>query len=251
MIPYCRHDLLWLSKAGREYALKNIQSCIPQVELNEKSMLILGPPLIPAIVRKQEAEQGEGLQKAQLKALDGYISAGFSSPVIIDGVRLRIGSKVLIDSIEKRLSPIDVVDLAKTEKKSLPFLEILNGLARKGVKCNIKVGCFGSAALQLVTGLPYWRDGSDLDIYLQCNGTRGDLELFFKEVLKYEEQSGITIDAEIEFPGFYGVKLKEFFAPGNLVLGKGLYDVKLFNKLSFPKGAGAKKGAGSKTGELS
>jgi len=235
MIPYKRHDLLWLSKAGREYALKNIQSCIPQVELNEKRALILGPPLIPAIVRRQEVEQGGGLQKAPREDLkDRLFCVGFSSPVIIDGVRLLIGSEVPLDSIEKRLSPFDVVDSVKKEKKSLPFHEILNDLFRAGVRCNIKVGCFGSAALQLVTGLPYWREDSDLDIYLQCDGTRGDPELFFKEVLKYEEQFGITIDAEIEFPGFYGVKLKEFFTPGNFVLGKGLYDVKLLDKLSFP-----------------
>lgn len=45
-----------------------------------------------------------------------------------------------------------------------------------------------------------------------------------------EAQSGVRLDAEIELTGGYGVKLKELLSPSKTVLGKGLYDVVLFEK---------------------
>ena len=232
MTPYNRHDLLWLSKAGREYALQNIESCIPSVDNKDLSddeirTLILGPPQIPAIVRRQEAAE------------KGFLQVGFSSATVIDGVRLRIGSKVPVNCIERHITPFDVIkfDVTKTEKRPLPIFEILKALLEAGNCYNIRVGCFGSAALQLATGLPYWRENSDLDIYLKNEGTRKDLDLFYRQLLKCEEQFGVTIDAEIEFPGRYGVKLKELFAPGKWVLGKGLYDVVLQKKSTEEEGS--------------
>jgi phosphoribosyl-dephospho-CoA transferase len=224
MTPYNRHDLLWLSQAGRDFAFNNILSCIPAVydkQIDEKQIraIILGEPQIPAIVRRQEASVEKGL-----------LSIGYSSTTIIDGVRLRIGCKTPINCITRRMSPFDVVnDAIKCEKKLQPDLIILKALVEAGNHSGILVGCFGSAALQLVTGLPYWRENSDLDIYLQSKGTRQELEMFFNELLKIEDQFDITIDAEIEFPHFYGVKLKELFSAGKYVLGKGLNDVALLN----------------------
>ena len=224
MIPYNRHDLLWLSEAGRDYALHNIESCIPlmdnkDIDNDEIRTLILGPPQIPAIVRRQEAAE------------KGFLQVGFSSPTVIDGVRLRIGSKVPVNCIKRHITPFDVVDdTIKNKNSPSSVFKILKALVDAGSKNNIQVGCFGSAALQIVTGLEYWRENSDLDIYLRCGETRQNIEPFYRKLLKLEEQFGITMDAEIEFPGRYGVKLKELFAPGKWVLGKGLYDVALQKK---------------------
>ena len=215
MIPYKRHDLVWLSDAGKDYALHNIQNCIPPVSDREISSLILCAVPIPAIVRRQECAE----QK--------LLCIGFSFPRIIEGVRLRIGSKVPLDCVVKHKTPFDVV---KCEKRLSPVYEILKALADAGSRHNIQIGCFGSAALRLVTGLPYWQENSDMDIYLRHQGNRRDLELFFARLSEYEEKFGIIIDAEIEYPGQYGVKLKELFGPGNTVMGKGLYDVTLFDK---------------------
>ena len=215
MIPYKRHDLVWLSDEGRDYALSNIQNCIPIMDDKEMEALIAGFPAIPAIVRKQD------------KPEDELLCIGFSFPKIIDGVRLRIGCKVPPDCIVKHITPFDAI---KYRTGNLPNSVVMEALSDAGDKYNIQVGCFGSAALQLVTGLSYWHKDSDLDIYLRHDGDRQDLERFFELLLQCEKQFGVTIDVEIECLGQYGVKIKELFGPGNLVLGKGLYDVALLKK---------------------
>jgi len=215
MIPYKRHDMLWLSGAGRECALRNIQNCIPVMGDRELRELIAGFPEIPAIVRRQE------------KTEDELISVGFSYPRIIDGVRFHIGCKIPLDCVIKHMTPFDVV---KCDMESFPDFMIIKALVIGGGRYHIQVGCFGSAALQLITGLPYYHKDSDLDIYLRNHGSRRDLEQFYEELLICEKQYDITIDAEIEYPGQYGVKLKEVFSPGISVLGKGLYDVALLEK---------------------
>ena len=215
MTIYKRHDLVWLSEAGKNYALDNIQSCVPGVNDDEIQALILSVPPIPAIVRRQETRD------------EGSIAVGFSSPKIIDGVRLRIACKVPLACIVKHITPFDA---AECKNGHLPDGGSLKDLIDTGLKHHTQVGVFGSAALQLVTGLPYVRKNSDMDIYLRHHGSREDLALFFKQLLEYEERSGISIDAEIEYLGQYGVKLKELFGPGKTVLGKGLYDVVLLEK---------------------
>ena len=219
-IPFRRHDLVWLSGKGREYVLHNIQNCIPLIDKNKIREAILCEPQIPAIVRRQETGKNNLL----------YI--GFSFPEVIDGVRLRISSKTPLDCIIKHTPPFD---LALYDKKNSPFPEILDALVSAGDKFKVQVGCFGSAALQMVTGLPYIQKNSDLDIYLRHSGTFQELEQFFARLVALEKQSGVIIDAEIEFQCQYGVKLKELFAEGKTVLGKGLYDVALLRKEDIAK----------------
>ena len=228
MIPYQRHDLVWLSDAGKDHALRNIQNCIPSVNEREKTELILSVPPIPAIVRRQETPE------------DGMLCVGFSSPRIIDGVRLRIGCKVPLDCVIEHKTPFDVVkceakDVSVYGKIRCKKRELLEVFVDAGNRHHIQVGCFGSAALQMATGLPYWQEKSDLDIYLRRQGTRHELDQFFQQLIEYEERFGVTIGAEIEFPGQYGVKLKELYGPGKTVLGKGLYDVRLLEKGNFPE----------------
>jgi phosphoribosyl-dephospho-CoA transferase len=217
---YKRHDLVWLSDAGLDYALKNIQNCIPiEIEAIEKklrSVLFSAPP-IPAIVRRQEEANGP------LRAL----CVGFSFPEIIDGTRLRFASKVPLDCVIKHETPFDVLEY---DEFNLPDKEAIKVLKDIGNKYHTRVGLFGSAALQLVTGLPYRQKKSDLDVYLLHDGSEGDLAHFFRQLSLIEERYYIKIDAELECRGEYGVKLKELFGPGKTVLGKGLYDVILLEK---------------------
>jgi phosphoribosyl-dephospho-CoA transferase len=206
--------MLWLSDEGKVIALRNIKNTIPTLDSDEISSFILSNPPVPAIVCRQENLE------------DSLLCIGFSFPRIIDGVRLRAQSKVSPDCIIDHKTPFDV---AKYDKKLLPAGEILEALISIGGS-HIEIGCFGSAALQLVTGLPYMRENSDLDIYLRLHGNRHDLEIFFQQLLEYEKKYDITVDAEIEYQGQYGIKLKELFASGKTMLGKGLYDVVLFDK---------------------
>jgi phosphoribosyl-dephospho-CoA transferase len=180
-------------------------------------MLFSSPP-VPAIVRRQEPEA------------DDLLCVGFSFPRIIEGTRLRLSARVPPDCVVRHKTPFDVLEY---DTCRLPAKEALRALADAGNKFHTRIGLFGSAALQLVTGLPYMQKESDLDIYLRHSGSGRELAQFYKQLVFIEEQSGVTVDAEIECHEQYGVKLKELFSPGKTVLAKGLYDVALLEKGSL------------------
>jgi phosphoribosyl-dephospho-CoA transferase len=218
MNGYKRHDLVWINDEGKEYALRKVQSSVPSAREAEIRALIFASPPIPAIVRRQESGD---------PAENGLLCVGFSSPRVIEGLRFRVASKVPLHCVTMRQTPFEV---ANGEKGRLPDREILEALLDAGAECHTRVGCFGSAALELATGLSYRRKNSDLDIYLCHQGNWEELDLFFRRLLELERRFGVAIDAEIEYSGGYGVKLKELFGPGKTVLGKGIYDVALLPK---------------------
>lgn len=223
---YKRHDLVWISGAGREYVLAHRRRCVPPVSDGDLRELLCSSPPIPAIVSRQEP------------AAAGLLCVGFSFPRVIDGLRLRLASAVPLDCVLKRETPFD---LAAGDKTRLPRGAPLEALMEAGGRYHTRIGCFGSAALQLATGLPYLNHNSDLDVYLRHEGTWEELELFFQSLLAIEKRSGVKIDAEIEYLGQYGVKLRELFGTGTTVMGKGLREVVLLRKsreaaLSPPSG---------------
>jgi phosphoribosyl-dephospho-CoA transferase len=167
---------------------------------------------VPAIVTRQDAEEPDTLR------------VGFSSPRVIDGLRLRIASRVPPDCVTGSKTPFDIIEGGE---KYAHNDAALAALMEAGDRYHTRVGCFGSVALQMVTGLPYRNGNSDLDLYLRHEGSREELELFFQSLLDIERGSGVQIDAEIEYRGQYGVKLKELFGTGTSVMGKGLYEVAL------------------------
>jgi phosphoribosyl-dephospho-CoA transferase len=214
MKTYKRHDLVWISGKGKDFAVENIQSCIPPVTENEIRDFLFSLPPLPAIVTRQDERKSK------------FINIGFSFPRIIGGVRLRVRSKIPFDCITERKTPFDVALCVDNS----PFSEILNRLIHAGSACKTKVGFFGSAALQIVTGLSYIQNNSDIDLYIRHLGNCDDLAKFFETILKIEEHFKISVDAEIEYRKKYGVKLKELFGPGKTVLGKGLYEAALLEK---------------------
>jgi phosphoribosyl-dephospho-CoA transferase len=220
---YKRHDLLWLSDAGRHYALRHVQSCIPRVDDAAIRALLCASPPVPAIVTRQDAAEPDTLR------------VGFSFPRVIDGLRLRIAARVPPDCVTGSKTPFDVADGGAGDGTNAPDGAALDGsplatLIAAGNRCHTRIGCYGSVALQMVTGLPYRNGNSDLDLYLRHEGSREELELFFQSLLDIERGSGVRIDAEIEYRGQYGVKLKELFGTGASVMGKGLYEVALLPK---------------------
>ena len=212
MDGYKRHDLVWISDAGREYALRRTHSCIPPVDGELIRALLFASPPVPAIVRRQDAAEA------------GLLGVGFSFPRRIDGLRLRAASAVPPDCVIQRKTPFDA---ACGDPKNAPQGAALAALTEAGGRYHTRVGCFGSTALWMATGLPYLRRNSDLDVYLRHEGSWEELEQFFRALLEIERRSGVPIDAEIEYLGQYGVKLRELFGKGTTVMGKGLYETAL------------------------
>ena len=226
-IPFKRHNLVWLSDEGRELALRNIQFCYPPIPAEAAKKAIFSVPRIPGIVRRNENAETLAQKKTVISKAADMLYLGFSFPEIIDGSRLRIGTSVSPDYVTKHITPFDV---AKYDLSAFPFRDALLELLDESKKHRVQLGCFGAAALQLVTGLPYLREKSDLDIYLRRYGTKEELDAFFNGLLAIEKKFKIVIDAEIEVLTQYGVKLKEMYTTCETVLGKGLSYVVLLQK---------------------
>ncbi len=88
---------------------------------------------------------------------------------------------------------------------------------------------FGSHGWQCITGLPYLRPGSDIDLWVPVDGAeRGDR---LASLLQAMPQEGPRVDAELVFPGGWAVAWREWAAwrAGRVrsVLVKGLHGVAL------------------------
>ena len=88
---------------------------------------------------------------------------------------------------------------------------------------------FGSHGWQCITGLPYLRPGSDIDLWVPVDGAeQGDR---LASLLQAMPQAGPRVDAELVFPGGWAVAWREWAAwrAGKVrsVLVKGLHGVAL------------------------
>ena len=88
---------------------------------------------------------------------------------------------------------------------------------------------FGSHGWQCITGLPYLRPGSDIDLWVPVDGAeQGDR---LASLLQAMPQEGPRVDAELVFPGGWAVAWREWAAwrAGRVrsVLVKGLHGVAL------------------------
>lgn len=179
---------------------------------------------IPGIICRQPPEaQADGSREITL--------AGFSHWIQEGGCRLRATAEFPNKTIQKSCSPFDLCVSGNRDQlcNAYPLLEAIFTAADRH---HIKPGLFGSTALEWVTCYPYRNQNSDLDLCLKpmpgC-----DLEHFGHILSQLETQYSIRLDAEIETPDGYGIKLKELLSSTKTVLGKGLYDVTLFERKAF------------------
>lgn len=209
-----RHDLLWPDAEGRRAALATARPLLAGATREQVEALI-GNPVIPAIVSRQEERH------------DGQLEAGFSSPEKYDGSRLRVAVLVPLDRVVKTATPFQVADWVTSVGEPLRQ-SILIELVEAAKKHDLTMGFFGSTALQAMTGLPYCDAGSDIDGYVKVAGSAPALSGFYRVVMELESESGIRIDIECEYEDVFGIKLKELFAGQKMVLAKGLHSAELF-----------------------
>jgi phosphoribosyl-dephospho-CoA transferase len=92
----------------------------------------------------------------------------------------------------------------------------------------LTLGVWGSAALEIYTGLPYTHNDSDLDL-LVAEASSATLCRFLKEIKSLEERFNLRIDVEVDLRSGYGVHLKELLGQTLTVVGKSLTGVELLN----------------------
>lgn len=219
---WMRHTLIWLTPEGRGYAVGHIRK---QRWENAETVGALGEsehmktrilnPVVPGILCRQPEQQ------------NGIWVCGFSDWLVKDGSRHRQLVEFCPENVEKACSPFELCGENKREAlyRRYPKLRPVFSAAEN---CGMDLGLYGSTALEWVTDLPYRHENSDFDLCARQKAG-GDAGQFGRMLARLEETQDICLDVELEVCG-YGIKLKELTAPGRTAMGKGMYDVRLFEK---------------------
>ncbi len=215
-----RHDLLWLNAEGRNECLATARPLLADATREAVEGLILNPR-IPAIVSRQEERRSDRLD------------AGFSSPEKHEGSRLRVAVAVNPANIAKKSTPFDAADAIR-RMPDFPRRALLAALLDAAERNGFAAGFFGSVALGAMTGLPYFGEGSDIDLCVQpAPGASAapDARGLYRAMTALEEENNLRIDIEVAVKAAggesFGVNLKELIAGGKTVLAKGLHSVEL------------------------
>lgn len=204
-----RHDFIWLTQSARERIAADIsQSQSPSAMRMACAFLASD---IPGVVRRSSP-------------CDIGIGVGISFPMRSDGNRLRYAASVSPAEINSVTSPYEVIDLPFVAKfKPLLALEAIKQMESYSF---VRFGVYGATSLQLLTGLNYLHDGSDLDLVID-GGSPDSLMEINNELYRLSMLVGVNIDAEVIVDGDYGVKLKELVGGQKCVLAKTLHSVEL------------------------
>ena len=207
-----RHDLVFSD--WKQINISSIQ--------NENFKKLIIQNIIPGIVRREEIEvtQGDNYYSENEKVFIGFVY-----PYTENGRRLRFGSSVPGNKIKKLVTPYEISNFKFATRT--PALSALSQ-----IKHEFKVGVWGSTSLEIITGLPYTHDRSDLDLIIK-NYAPDDLISFLSLCNELESKMGIKIDVEIHLRSGYGINLKEYASESDTLLGKGLRDVVLIDRKSI------------------
>jgi phosphoribosyl-dephospho-CoA transferase len=204
-----RHDLVFSD-------WKKIDTSLIQ---NEDFKELILKNVLPGIVRRDEIETTTG---------DNYYSEnekvfiGFVHPYTKDGRRLRFAASVPGNKIIKLITPYEITKYNFEERT--PTLKALSQIIKE-----YNLGVWGSTSLEIITGLPYTHEKSDLDLIVKDFDQKELIELL-STCNEVELSHGIKIDVEIHLRSGYGINLKEYASESDTLLGKGLRDVVLIDR---------------------
>ena len=215
---FARHDLVTIDPAVRAVLTAEVfnQDMWP---LDQVECLVYSGydgVFVPGIVTRQP-EGVEGLH------------VGFSAPYRKDGVRLRAAAIISPQDVVAVSHPYEVASRISYEHQNSRVFDTLREALVAAGSRELECGVFGSCALALETGLPYFHDTSDLDLVVRL-ASKEQLEGFYKDVCAIGQRCGVSTDVEVELPEGWGIKLAELFDDGATVLAKGFSDVRLFPK---------------------
>lgn len=171
---FSRHDLVWLTPAGW-----NAAPALPQ--WRERDW--------PAVVRRTDAG-----------AAHGVVCLGVPLPE-----RQRVSLVANAADIKRTTPPLPLVDAIAAAPPQ--WLAGLVALQRAAAALDLRV--YGSLAMASITGLPYLREASDIDLLLRpANRHELDAGLALLE----EYAAVLPLDGEIVFPSGDAVAWKEWLA---------------------------------------
>jgi phosphoribosyl-dephospho-CoA transferase len=219
-----RHTLVDISDAGRESILAELAgNCTNSAMLIEKFGRVLLPKLagarVPGIVRREDSTPRFGC-----------VPVGFSEPVSIGEERLRIAAFARMDDVVKVTSPYEIMSLPIPRRTA--SIEALIAAKAHAESLALVLGVWGSAAMELYTGLPCTSKDSDLDLMV-ASASVEKLSRFMIEIEAIAEHFGLRVDVELDLPNGYGMQLKELLGQGRTVLGKSITGVTLLPRVQI------------------
>jgi len=184
---FSRHDLVWLTGAGWDAALVRAlpgqHAAIEQWQREDW----------PAVVRRADATLSPG-----------QVSLGIPLPPSpspsSDGVKGRIALVAAHGDVARRTAPLALADAARAAPER--WRPALASLAS-----GVPLRAYGSLAMQAVTGQPYLRAASDIDLLF----FPADAQALRTGLALIEEHAAVLpLDGEIVFPSGAAVAWKEW-----------------------------------------
>lgn len=213
-----RHTLLALTDEGRKRAYAGLdqktKESAPGAEIRRLVRDGYGDVKIPGIVRREES----------LEYSPDMVPVGFVAPVLNNGVRIRVPAFARERDVVRAITPYDVLSQGFDLRNAC--LAALAEAVKAAGNSGVVLGVWGSASLELCTGLAYTHDGSDLDLLVKP-APEHRLRDFLSLLAKLEGKHGLRIDVELDLPNGYGVQLKELVTDVGSVLGKSAHAVSL------------------------
>ena len=197
-----RHDLVFLSRNGLQYAWENRAPDSHEADAASEYFFRL-----PGICRTRPSDLSPALA-----------ALGYSFPIRTGETRVRVATQAPVDEIVKIITPWEVPGLLGHLPQ--PYLGVLTGLVQCAKDEGIQFGMFGSAALQAVTGLPYLHSQSDLDVVIAAAPPE-QVRMFYQHLTRISRQSDVRIDGELMLHETCYVKLSELMGGSKTVLAKG------------------------------
>jgi phosphoribosyl-dephospho-CoA transferase len=219
-----RHDHVYISKEGLDLLLQTAGMYLTDEDMRPIAedflrRAILGDVRIPGIVRRDESLP------------EGMIAVGFVSPQRHEGRHMRIAGLTRPVLIIKTERPGEVIKRV-SDKPQTVYMQAIAEVKKYAADSSISIGVLGSAALEIVTGLPYTNEQSDIDLLL-CGCTEREIYRAYREIMERIRLLGLSmdvVDMEVELANGYGIKAKELFMDTRTVLGKSLTDVRLLER---------------------
>lgn len=203
-----RHTLVWLAAPGWEAA----RAAAP-------------PAHHPALSMWQQHDWPAVVRRTDVDTAPHQLDLGLPLPPdAVTGNKLRIALRVSREHVDRSAKPLA---LAAASHAAGPWRAQLDLLRHDAGACDLRL--FGSLAMQAVTGLPYVRPTSDIDLVLRPASQR---QLDSVLALLAHHAEALPLDGEIVFPGGRAVAWKEWLharTNGAKVLVKQLDRVSLQN----------------------
>lgn len=191
-----RHDLVWLTAAGWEAA----RTATPA---HDAALLCWQEADRPLVVRRRDAGMA-----------DGEISLGLPLPPdAASGEKLRIGLRAREANVARHTPPLTMAAaigrLHDGWQPAPDWRALLQALERDAAGMALHV--YGSLAMQALTGLPYLRPGSDIDLLFYPADAA---QLHAGLALLARHAASLPLDGEMVFPSADAVAWKEWLQAG-------------------------------------